>query len=89
MCVCECVNIVCVCYFIVYCMCLFQRDCVQKVVGVGVGWDDRSCGANVLTATGWMNGNCCDDDDGEASWRPFLRTLVIWMTGIQQSQEGK
>lgn len=37
-----------------------------------------------------MNGNCCDDDDdGETSWRPFLRTPVIWMTGIQHSQKDK
>lgn len=38
-----------------------------------------------------MNGNCCDDDDddGETSWRRFLRTPVIWMTGIRRSQKDK
>lgn len=38
-----------------------------------------------------MNGNCCDDDDddGETSWRLFLRTPVIWMTGIRRSQKDK
>lgn len=77
--------IVCVCL----CMCLFQRGCVQKRGGVGGGakWQELWCRC---PHSQWslMNGNCCDGD-GEMRWRPFLRTPVIWMAGIQHGRKDK
>lgn len=73
---------------VLHCLCAYVCLRVQKVGGKGgVRWQESRC---KCPHSHWllMNGNCCDDD-GETSWRPFLRTTAIWMTGIQHSQKDK